>query len=180
MILAALGYFWLKKRRFKTTKLNIRLGSVGEIELTPNKRDLQIAYQIWTELVTRKAAIPIDPEHDVIHEVYDSWYQLFGKIRLLIADIPAELIHDHESTSLLVDVAIKTLNDGLRPHLTRWQARYRHWYAVEKGKSPETPPQELQMQYPQYDELIADMLAVNSQLKNYAEELRKLFTSKRF
>ena len=29
---------------------------------------LDSAHKIWTELVTRKAALPIDPEHDVIIE----------------------------------------------------------------------------------------------------------------
>ena len=71
-------WWWLKRKRFKATRLNIKLGGVGKVELTPNTQDLNIAHQIWTELVTRKAAIPIDPEHDVIHEVYDSLYHLFG------------------------------------------------------------------------------------------------------
>lgn len=174
MILAALGWCWFRRKRFKLTKLDIKLGGIGQVELTPNTQDLTIAHQIWTELVTRKAAIPIDPEHDVIHEVYDSWYHLFGRIRLLIADIPATKIHDHDSTKLLVDIAIKTLNQGLRPHLTKWQARYRHWYAQAREDNPSLSPQELQRTYPNYDELIADMKRVNKQLEEYAEELKKL------
>ena len=165
---------YLKRHRFKITEMNINLGNVGCITLTPNQQDLKIAHQIWTELVTRKATIPIDPEHDVIHEIFDSWYQLFGRVRLLIADIPAEKVHDHESTRKLVDVAVKTLNDGLRPPLTKWQARYRHWHALEKEKNPKISPQELQKRYPQYDELMKDMKAVNGSLIEYAGQLKKL------
>ena len=174
MILAGLSYYYFKRRRFKTTELNIKLGSIGLVVLKPRKEDLDIAHKIWVELVTRKAAIPIDPEHDVIHEVYDSWYQLFGRIRLLIADIPAELIHDHESTRVLVDLATRTLNDGIRPHLTRWQARYRHWYAIERESKPYLTPQELQRTFPQYEELMKNMVQVNNLLKEYADELKKL------
>lgn len=174
MILTVLSWRLLQRKRFKTTKLTINLGGVGQVELTPNTQDLKIAHQIWTELVTRKVAIPIDPEHDVIHEIYDSWYHLFGRVRLLIADIPATQIHDHESTNLLVDIAVKTLNEGLRPHLTRWQARYRHWYKNTREKNPSLSPQELQQTYPHYDDLMTDMRVVNKQLEEYAVELKKL------
>ena len=174
VILAVSVWWWLKRKGFKATRLNIKLGGVGEVELTPNTQDLNIAHQIWTELVTRKAAIPIDPEHDVIHEVYDSWYHLFGRVRLLIADIPATQIHDYESTRMLVDIGVKTLNQGLRPHLTRWQARYRHWYAQAREKNPSLSPQELQQTYSDYDELITDMTTINEQLQEYADELKKL------
>lgn len=176
LILALSGWCWFHRKRFKLTKLDISLGGIGKVEITPNTEDLKIAHQIWTELVTRKAAIDIDPEHDVIHEVYDSWYHLFGRVRLLIADVPATQIHDNKSTKLLVDIAVKTLNEGLRPHLTKWQARYRHWYASAREKDSFLSPQELQQTYPNYDELITDMKRVNKQLKEYAEELKKLLS----
>jgi hypothetical protein len=87
--------------------------------------------------VTRKAAQPIDIENDVILEIYDSWYALFGRIRQLISDIPGHMLRTEKSTQELVRIATQTLNDGLRPHLTRWQARFRHWYPAGL---PETVP----------------------------------------
>ncbi len=79
-------------RRYRLVKLDIALGNIGKAEFRPNVEDLQIAHRIWTELVTRKAAIPIDPDHDVIVEVYDSWYTLFTKVRELVANLPADLV----------------------------------------------------------------------------------------
>src|ERR1700682_18198 len=70
--------------KYELVKLNVQLGNVGSVELRPNNEDVQIAHRIWTELMTRKAAQPIDIEHDVIVEIYDSWYALFGRIRQLI------------------------------------------------------------------------------------------------
>ena len=102
------------------------------------------------------------------------WYHLFGRVRLLIADIPATQIHDYESTRMLVDIGVKTLNQGQRSHLTRWQARYRHWYAQAREKNPSLSPQELQQTYSDYDELITDMTTINEQLQEYADELKKL------
>lgn len=163
-----------KIRRFRLVKLDISLGKIGKAELQPNLEDIQIAHQIWTELVTRKAAIPIDPDHDVIVEVYDSWYALFTKIRDLIGNIPADLIKEEQSTKELIHIATATLNDGLRPHLTRWQARFRSWYDANAEKLKEVSPQELQRQFPKYSELISDMLKINQQMISYSKELKRL------
>jgi hypothetical protein len=144
------------------------------VQLRPNNEDIQIAHRIWTELITRKAAQPIDIEHDVIIEIYNSWYALFGRVRQLISDIPGHLLRKEKSTQELVRIATQTLNNGLRPHLTRWQARFRHWYENCPPDMKEKCPQDCQKQFPQYSELIADIKTVNDQLIQYAGELQKI------
>src|SRR5690348_15678794 len=42
-----------------------------KISFKPNTLDRQIAYSIWVELSTRKIGLNIDPEDDVVAEVYD-------------------------------------------------------------------------------------------------------------
>lgn len=160
--------------RYRVVKLNIALGNIGKAELRPNVEDLQIAHRIWTELVTRKAAIPIDPDHDVIVEVYDSWYTLFTRVRELVANLPADLVRRERSTKEIIRIATATLNEGLRPHLTQWQARFRNWYDANCEQLKNKSPQELQKEYPEFNQLISDMLKINSQLIAYAGELKKL------
>jgi hypothetical protein len=162
---------WL---RYELVKVDIKLGNVGVAEFRPNKNDLQIAHKIWTELVTRKAAIPIDKEHDVIEDIYDSWYAMFQKVREFISDIPAHLIRSNQSTKEIVRISTKTLNDGLRPHLTKWQAKFRTWSDTNKEKLKEMTPQELQRKYPEYKDLIEDLMRVNEQLIQYSQELKKI------
>ena len=173
-------YFLIIKRifRYSLVKVNIKLGNVGTAEFRPNKNDIQIAHKIWTQLVTRKAAIPIDQENDVIEEIYDSWYALFQKVREFISEIPAELIRNNESTKEIVRISTQTLNKGLRPHLTKWQARFRSWSLAEKDKSLEMTPQEFQKEYPEYNYLIEDLVRVNQQLIQYAQELKKIIDKK--
>ncbi len=161
-------------KRYRVVKLDIALGKIGKAELRPNNEDLQIAHRIWTELVTRKAAIPVNPDDDVIVEVYDSWYALFIKVRELISNLPADLVRKEKSTQEIVRISTATLNDGLRPHLNRWQARFRNWYEANKEKLKQQSPQDLQKQFPEFNELIGDMLKINSQLIAYANELKKL------
>lgn len=176
-VVASLYFAWTVRyrlKRYKLVKLDIALGKIGKAELRPSLEDIQIAHKIWTQLVTRKAAIPIDPEHDVIAEVYDSWYALFTEVRALISNIPAELVKEEKSTKDLVRIATATLNDGLRPHLTRWQARFRGWYEANKDQLKTCTPQELQRKFPDYQMLISDMAKINQEMIAYAAQLKHL------
>jgi len=71
-------------------------------------------------------------------------------------------------------VNLVKLNDGLRPHLIRWQARFRHWYATQEDAAAPQSPQDLQLKFPEHDELLQDLLMVNAQLVQYASELSKI------
>ncbi len=176
IVFILLIYFLFIKKiyRYSLVKLDIKLGNVGSVEFRPNKTDLQIAHKIWTELITRKAAIPIDEDNDVIEEIYDSWYTLFQKVREFISDIPADLIRNNKSTKEIVRIATQTLNDGLRPHLTKWHARFRAWSISKKDKFLDIAPQDFQKEYPEYKYLIEDLMLVNQQLIQYAQELKKI------
>ncbi len=168
---------WIRRRwfgRYDVVEVEIPMGNIGKVRLRPNRTDSQIAHQIWTELVTRKAAIRIDPDRDVISEVYDSWYTLFRRIRELIANIDADLVRREESTQKLVDIATRTLNDGLRPHLTRWQAEFRNWLKHHDEDLRNATPQEVQRTFPHYRDLVSDMQRVNEDLIRYASELKKI------
>ena len=59
------------------------------------------------------------------------------------------------------------LNSGLRPHLTKWQAKYRHWYNEETKNNTDESPQEIQKRYIDYSELIESIKETNTKLINY-------------
>lgn len=124
--------------------------------------------------MTRKAALPFDKDHDVISEVYDSWYALFQGMRSLTKTIPAEKVRGSKDTQELVRLLVDALNKGLRPHLTKWQARFRHWYENALKKSTEKSPQEIQRDFPQYQELVDELTKVNKQLVEYADVIRRI------
>jgi hypothetical protein len=161
-------------KQHHVVEVNINLGGIGCMKICPTWEDIQIAHQIWTELVTRKAAIPFNPKDDVIVEVYDSWYALFQRTRQLIGDIPGKCIRRDKSTQQIVKIATDTLNLGLRPHLTKWQARYRNWWHNSEDALKRTTPQEHQKAFPQYAELVEEMLVVNTQMIEYAGQLQKI------
>lgn len=172
-----LGWPYLRRYwrgiRFKGVRLSFK---GPEVEICPDHEIRRVAYQAWVEIQTRKAGLLFDDEHDVIAEIYDSWYQLFGVLRALSKSIPAECYAGDDDACKLVNVLLESLNDGLRPHLTRWQARFRRWYATaaEKDGATNRSPQEIQRDFPEYARLVDDLKAVNKRFVDFATDLHRL------
>jgi hypothetical protein len=127
LLLGAAGWviYHLSFRRrrlpsWSVIEAEVQLGGIGAVKIRPSTEDIQVAHKAWVELVTRKAAIPFDEEHDVITEVYSSWYALFQEMRGLVKTIPAEKVRESKDTQKLVRLLVDALNNGLRPHLTKW------------------------------------------------------------
>ena len=165
-------------QHFEIDQAEIGVGN-SKFRFKPNVTDRQVAYAIWVELSTRKIGLPIDLDHDVISEIYDSWYNYFSVTRDLIKSIPATQVK-RGSTQAIIRLSIEVLNEGLRPHLTRWQARFRSWYnrelkryEVDSGTDV-LDPQQIQAAFPQYDELKTDLERVNNALIRYRSKMREL------
>ncbi len=177
LFLAALLYrsaFWRGFKSLEIDEAEIGIGT-GKLTLRPNYTDRQVAYQIWVELSTRKIGLPLDTDHDVIADVYDSWHQFFGVTRDLIKSIPASKVSEG-STRKIISLSIEVLNEGLRPHLTQWQARFRSWYE-QQLKAPGATyedPQTIQKKFGQYNELTADIIKVNTRLMAYRTAMHSL------
>lgn len=158
-------------------------GQIGKgkqkIFCRPNRTDRQIAYEIWIEASTRKIGLPIDFNDDVIVEVFDSWYKFSGIIRNLIKQIPARNLN-RDYTKMVLELTVDVMNLVLRPHLTRWQARFRFWYNNElrkhntDGNEQVLDSQTLQARFPDYEELKADMQKVNALLIAYKDKMHEL------
>ena len=168
--------FVVKKKIWSLSKgysIYVDQASIGignsRITLKLCKKDQEIAYKLWVELSTRKIGLPYDEDNDVIVEVYDSWYAFFKIARDLLKEIPGERLADSRE---LVELTQRVLNDGLRPHLTRWQAKCRKWDKVACEK--EGTPQEIQKGYPEYAELIDDLKKTNQTMINYRELMYKI------
>ena len=163
-----------RMRRFEIDQAEFGLGD-QKITIKPNTTDLQIAYKIWVELSTRKIGLPIDLEHDVLTEVYDSWFAFFGVTREHIKDVPATRFR-RKDTEQIIRLSIDVLNCGVRPHLTRWQARFRRWYDREllKEANNDKSPQEIQSEFPFYEDLVADLKKVNGRLIRYRQRMYEI------
>ena len=181
LLFAAIGWWvlpWIRRKflhGFRTKAVKVTFKGV-EWEICPDTETWRVAHQAWVEIKSRKVGLPFEEGLDVIVEVYNSWYQLFSVLRDLAKSIPADRLRDCDATSNLVALLMKALNDGLRPHLTKWQARFRRWYDLELAKegNREMSPQEIQRSFPEYDELVADLRSVNQEFVRFADALEKI------
>lgn len=156
-------------------KLKYKLGG-GEIEyqIVRNYQNIEIAHKIYIELITRKAAIQIEEEKDVIVEVYNSWYSLFQITRSELKSFNGKLLKDNNTSQELVRLLTDILNKGLRPHLTEYQARFRKWYSEQLEKNEGKSPQIIQSEFEDINELLNSMKEVNKTLIEYSEQLKKI------
>ena len=87
-------------------EFNLGIGN-SNVKFKYDRKDQEIAYKLWVELSTRKIGIMFDQEHDVIAEVYNSWYEFFKIARELLKNIPASrLPYSHD----LIELTEKVLN----------------------------------------------------------------------
>lgn len=160
----------IQKHSIIVNEIELGIGS-SNIKFSYDKKDQEIAYKLWIELSTRKIGIPFDNENDVIKEVYDSWYEFFKTARELLKELPVNKI---SCSSDLIELTEKVLNVGLRPHLTKWQAKFKRWYEKEMSKESGKTPQEIQREYPEYSSLINDLISTNEKMIEYKELMKKI------
>lgn len=139
------------------------------IKLKPNKKDQEIAYKLWVELNTRKIGLVYDEELDVIDEIYNSWYAFFKATRELLKEIP---YNESQYSAKLITITTDILNEGLRPHLTKWQAKYRKWYKTHA--EDDGSPQQIQRTFPEYTSLVSDLKKTTEQMIEYKKLIYKI------
>ena len=160
----------LLKNELETKSIQVTFGNI-KYTIVEDKTIKRTAYFLWLELITRKIGLEFEEDQDVIVEVYNSWYQAFGIIRSTLKELSAGQL---ENGQQLIDITIKVLNEGLRSHLTRWQAKFRAWYEVEKAQYPGEAPQVIQKRYSEYDLLVADLKKTNKYMMEYAAMLKDI------
>jgi len=162
-------------------KLTYKIGGAEfEYAINRNYQNIEIAHRIYIELITRKAALPIE-NNDVIVEVYNSWYSLFQITRDELKKLSGVMLLESNESKDLIKLLTDILNKGLRPHLTEYQAKYRKWYneAVELEENKRKTPQDIQAQYDKFQELFESMKSVNELLIVYAEKLNEIINGKK-
>ena len=164
-------------RRFDIDEADFGLGS-QRIRLRPNDTDREIAYKVWVELSTRKIGLPIELTDDVIVEIYNSWYNFFSVTRELIKSVPISKVR-RKDTQQIIDLSIEVLNTGIRPHLTKWQAKFRRWYenSLDDAANRASTPQAIQRKFPDYASLSEDLMRVNQQLIRYRDKMYEIVSS---
>jgi hypothetical protein len=150
--------------------------NLSKISRLEDEEAFRVAYQLWVEMTTRKLGLPIDPSQDLVTECYDSWYAFFKVARELIKAIPLHRNPQSAELRQLIVLSQAVLNEGLRPHLQRWQARFRRWssHLGEKTVATGRTPQDVQQTFPEWIPLRDDLFATNRRLITYVNALETM------
>lgn len=165
-------YFALREYR-KSKILIISDISAFSVTIKLNMKNIDIAQKIFIHLRTRKIGVPFE-EDDVLIEIYKSWFSTFGAIRDLLLEV-----RPIPQNKIIVELGVKILNSGMRPHLTKWQARFRKWYEIQvnKPENENLSPQEIQRKFPEYNELISDLIQSQKEILSFLDSLEKIIAS---
>ena len=164
-------YLATHREKYRVSLVNLNLPfALGNITYEPTEEDRVVAWKLYTQLKTRKAALIFDEEYDVIADVYDSLYEIFPISRDLLMNLP---LNEIERDPSIADLIFRVQNYGIRTHLTKWQSDFRRWWdnAIKDPSNKDKRPQDIQKDYPKYKELIKDLKKTNIELNKYAEDL---------
>jgi hypothetical protein len=97
----------------------------------PNDDERKAAWELYVELVTRIAVVPLGAEEGLLREALSSLYSLFATTRDILRRYGPDVAEPKRSGQYSFGfLAVAMLNYGLRPVLARWHPALEDWEAA--------------------------------------------------
>ena len=151
----------------KSVQVGIKL-PFFEISSTwePNDVERLAAWELYVELITRVAVVPLPDGHGLLSEALASHYSLFATTReILRRHGPAVAEPKRDEQPNFGYLAVAMLNFGLRPVLARWHPTLQAW---EHGRAESQSAYADEQQWPYASELRVELDAVRESLRAFA------------
>lgn len=154
---------------------------LGVIKLSGklSEDDRQCAWELYTEIATRVAAVGKRNDHtaeDFRGELYaeslTSLYNLFQECRGIMRKFPVGRITSRNQEHLGVLIS-RVLADVIRPFLEKWNGRFRSWWASEFQKKGS--PFEIQDTFPELKEFLNDWRDLRRMMRKVEHKLRDAY-----
>lgn len=101
----------------KLERVRVTLPWIGAVELKVDRKQVETAWALYVEMVTRIATEDMPGDSGSDREALNSLYQLFAITRAVLREAgPGAGI----GTNSVGGIAIEILNRGLRPFLSNW------------------------------------------------------------
>lgn len=153
----------------KLKKVSVALPfEMGKAEWEADETEVRAAWSLYVELVTRVAVEALDGGSGFMREALTSLHQLFPQTREILRTAGPSIGAKMPSVGGL---AIKVLNDGLRPFLTKWHPELSHW---ESQRAATTSPRDHERSFPDAAALREDLRVLQVELRRYAEALGRI------
>ena len=157
-----LGYARAVNLKLRSLSLNLPFG-LGGVELEVSDAERRAAWQLYIEFATRVTAHQLEPGGGSAEEALDSLYSLFTVTRGVLREAGPEVGRNPDA---LGPLAIRVLNEGLRPFLVRWHterlAMGQSEMPAERRRAFESELEELRHGLVQYVDALAQIAGVGS------------------
>jgi hypothetical protein len=132
----------------------------------PNDTERRAAWELYVELLTRVAVVPLREDQGLVREALSSLYSLFGTTREVLRRAGPEVAEPKPAGQYnLAFLAVAMLNFALRPVLGSWHPVLEEWEASRpQGRSR----REHEQAWPQIGALRAELESTRQQLTYYA------------
>ena len=132
----------------------------------PNEVERRAAWELYVELLTRVAVVPLPAGEGLVREALSSLYSLFATTREVLRRAGPQVAEPKPDGQYnLAFLAVAMLNFVLRPVLARWHPALEEWEAKRpEGRSR----REHEQAWPQIGALRGELEVTRQQLTYYA------------
>jgi hypothetical protein len=148
----------------KEVSMSLPFG-IGSVKWEVDSTERDAAWSLYVELVTRVAVQSLELDQGLVREALTSLYSLFGTTREILKQAGPRVGSSRNSVG---GIAIRVLNDGLRPFLAKWHPLLQVW---EAQRTPNVSPKEHELAWKEEAKLRGELEKLRQDLKNYANAL---------
>jgi hypothetical protein len=132
----------------------------------PNDAEREAAWELYVELITRVAVVPLPRGHGLLREALTSLYSLAGTVRQVLREHGPRVAEPKpDGVFNFGYLAVAMLNFVIRPLLSRWHPELEAWEATRRADRSRA---EHEAAWPRADELRAELDTARSVLSQYA------------
>jgi hypothetical protein len=151
-------------------KLNLHFLEISGM-WKPNDSERKAAWELYVEIVTRIAAVPLNPESGLLREALTSLHSLFQTTRSILRRYgPAVAEPKPDGQYNFGFLAVALLNFQIRPLLSRWHPSLVDW---EESRPIDRPRGEHERAWHGASALRAELAETRKLLMSYANTLAK-------
>jgi hypothetical protein len=149
----------------KLRKVSVNLFGIGAAEWEDDPTQRRAAWSLYVELITRVAVQPLEDGYGLLRETLTSLYSLFEITRQILREAGPDA---GTSVDSIGGYAIKVLNEGLRPFLSKWHPLLLSW---EVKRDSSISAKEHEKNWELEPELRKELLVLTKELEEYANKL---------
>ena len=132
----------------------------------PNDAEREAAWELYVELITRVAVVPLPRGHGLLREALSSLYSLAGTVRQVLREHgPTVAEPKPDGAYNFGYLAVAMLNFVIRPVLSRWHPELEAWEAT---RAVERSRAEHERAWPRAEQLREELDSARGILSQYA------------